>query len=195
MKKSDSLIKLDSLGMNTIDYFITKDKKEATHYLAKHITGRRSMRTERGDEFLCPFYYWYPSEDLLPKALKHIDEGYKLIFSDSLDWKESVAFGSVALTKELNDHIDLVFGPGLCRDLEAHPKRISIAIPIGTITPFKEVVLENNDINQIRLLNTIYKLVKDKCLDLAPCVVEFSRYPYPVGKMKKHFIFWELRSY
>src|SRR5690349_4692109 len=113
MRKSESLYLLDSLGLNTIDYFITNDKKVAKAYLDHFAGQNRSMRTERTDEFLCPFYYNQPSESLVEPALKHIDEGYNLLFSPSLDWKDCVAFGATALTGQKEDHIDVVFGPGL----------------------------------------------------------------------------------
>lgn len=190
MKKSDSLLLLDMLGLNTIDYFITQDEREATHYLAKHLKEKRSMRTERGYEFLCPFYYNLPGEELLPKALQHLKEGYKLIFSNSLDWRDSIAFGSLALVDKGEDCIEFVHGPGLCRDLEKHKERQSINILRGTVFPFFK-----QDHALFNELNTLYKKVKNSCYDQIPCIVEWSLYPYLVGKNQENFIFWELRGY
>ena len=190
MQKSESLQTLDMLGLNTIDYFITKDKAEATHYLAKHVHERRSMRTERGGEFGCPFYYDLPGAELLPRALQHLDEGYKLIFSPSLAWQDSIAFGSIAIVLAGDDIIEFVHGPGLCRDLEKHPGKQSIILPGGSIAP---ILASQHQL--AKDLNLLYKLIKDHCYELAPCIVEFSYYPYRVGKLSKHFICWELRGY
>lgn len=192
MRKSESLFLLDSLGLNTIDYFITKDKQEASHYLAKHINKKRSMRTERGEEFLCPFYYNQPAEELVSKALKHIDEGYTLLFSPSLDWKDCIAFGATALTEDLDDHVDVVFGPGLTRELDTHKDKKSISIDLGSISPFLSKGLT---FDQTRILHTNYQKVKLHCSNHRPCILEWSLYPYGVGKLEKHFIWWELRSY
>lgn len=190
MKKSDSLQMLDILGLNTIDYFITMDKKEATHYLAKHVNEKRSMRTERGNEFLCPFYYNLPGEELLPRAMQHIDEGYKLIFSPSLDWKDSVAFGSIAILLNGDDCIEFVNGPGLCRDLDTHPDKQSLSILPGALVP---IAWKDSPI--AAPLNGLYQLIRNNCYEMAPCIVEWSYYPYRVGKLGKHFIMWELRGY
>jgi hypothetical protein len=189
MRKSESLAALELLGLNTIDYFITEDPKEATHYLAKHVLDRRSMRTERGDEFMCPFYYNLPGESLLPLALKHIGEGYKLIFSPSLDSKDCTAFGTVALTGELKDWIEYVNGPGLVRELDTHPNKVSVPVDGFSLIPVK------GNGSDVVFLNTVYKLVAEHCHDQVPCVLEWSRYPYRVGKLQKYFIFWELRGY
>lgn len=191
MRKSESLILLDMLGLNVLDFYITKDKREATHYLAKNMGKKKSMRTERGEEFLCPFYYFQPAESLLDKALKHLDEGYTLIFCDSLDGNDTVMFGALALTgtTRVSDHIDFVVGPGKLRELDTHPKKISFDIPSGTLRPFIEISGSEH------LLAPLYKTIQDKCYEYVPCVVEFSYYPYPVGKLRTNYVFWELRDY
>lgn len=188
MKKSESLITLDMLGLNTIDYYITEDKKEATHYLAKHVNSRRSMRTERGYEFRCPFYYNLTGEALLPLALKHLDEGYRLIFSPSLDSKDCTAFGTVALTGEKEDLIEYVEGPGLLRELDSHPGKKLLRVDAHSVIPIKG---EDGP----PMLNTVYQLAKAHCYDQVPCILEWSRYPYRMGKLEKYFIFWEMRPY
>jgi hypothetical protein len=191
MRKSQSLIALDMMELNVLDFYITKDKREATHYLAKHMGKRKSMRTERGDEFLCPFYYWQTTEELLPKALQLIDEGYTLIFCDSLDGNDTVMFGALALTGTTyeDDHIDFVIGPGKLRELDTHPGKISFSIPSGTLIPFKDFAPYSVE------LHHLYYQVRDKCIEHVPCVVEWSLYPYPTGRRGDKFVFWELRGY
>lgn len=190
MRKSESLQMLDLLGLNTIEYFVTKDKREATHYLAKHMGGKRSMRTERGDQFLCPFYYNIPGEELLPKALQHIDEGFTLIFSNSLDGNDTQMFGTIALTGGLDDHAEIVVGPGKVRELDTHPNKQHIKFNPGSVAPIVHV-----DPWVRREIWYLYEVVKAACVDQVPCILEWSRYPYRVGQLQKYFIFWELRGY
>lgn len=178
------------MGLNVLDFYVTKDKREAAHYLAKNTGKRKSMRTERGDEFLCPFYYFQPAEELVTKALQHIAEGYTLIFCDSLDGNDTVMFGAMALTgsTRINDHLDYVVGPGKLRELDTHPNKFSYEIPSATLVPFMGLTFEEE-------LTGLYRDIQSKCNENIPCVVEWSYYPYPVGKLRTNFVFWELRDY
>lgn len=193
MRKSYSLQMLDVLGFNTIDYFITANFAEAAQYLNRYYEAPRSMRTEKGGDFHCPFYYNLPGKILLEKAKLHIENGYTLIFSPSLDAKDCTAYGTLAFTNGPMDIMEFVIGPGLLRDLDTNPNKQILEIKQGT-TGFKTI---GTGIAQGSwyMLHELYKLAKLLGQDQAPCIFEWSHYPYRVGKMQKHFIFWELREY
>ena len=86
MRKTESLLKLEELHLNSPNTHITKDKQEVLHYLAKHANDKISMRTEKGLNWKCPFYYMIPGQDLIDPAVRHLSEGYTLIFSESIDY-------------------------------------------------------------------------------------------------------------
>ena len=191
MRKSESLYKLEELGLNTLNCFITTDKQEAMHYIAKHGEDLLSMRTERGNEFHCPFFYKIPGEQLLDLATKHLKEGYKLIFSPSLDTKGCLAFGTVALGENADDIIEVVFGEGKVRDLDNHKDLRTIVVPKGRMI----VVSDKEYPGKAYILNSIFSKLKEVTYDCIPCVIEFSFYDRPVGRLSQNDIYWELREY
>ena len=191
MRKSESILKLEEMGLNTPDYFITKDKREVIHYLGKHANDDVSMRTERGDEFKCPFYYMLTGETLLNDALRHLSEGYILIFSPSLDTKGCIAFGTVGLGESAADVMEFVLGPGKVRDLDSHPSAKSIFIPKGAL----QAVTYKDFPDHAAILNTIYRTAKLNAYDEIPCVLEWSWYKHGVGRKSTQDVWWELRPY
>lgn len=191
MRKSESIIRMEALGLNTLDYFISTDKQEVLHYLAKHANDKMSLRTERGDEFLCPFYYMIPGELLIPIAIKHLGEKYTLILAPSLDIKGCLAFGSIALGEQEADVIEYVKGEGKVRELYKHPEAKHIILSDRSMVAVKE----KDHPGMALILNTIYKELKDKCYDEIPCCIEWSYYQQPIGVKHQQLIVWEVREY
>lgn len=191
MRKSESIIKLEELGLNTLPYFITTNKAEVMHYLAKHADEKMSLRTERGDEFECPFYYMIPGQDLLPMALQHLSEGYKLILAPSLDVKGCLGFGVVAFGEEKEDRIEFVEGEGKVREVYTHPKMQSIVVPRGSLM----ATTQKKHPKSVIMLNYIYSHLKKIVYDETPCCVEWSYYDRNVGAKKDQLIVWEIRPY
>jgi hypothetical protein len=190
MKKSESILKLEELGLNTLDYYITESKTETMHYLAKHADDLLSMRTERGNEFNCPFYYMMFGKALVKLALDHLDQGYKLIFAQSLDTKGCLAFGNLGLGNS-DTVMEFVLGEGKCRELENHPNKQTLFISYGAII----AATEKSYGKEAVILNKIYLKIKEVCYDEIPCVVEWSYYNHPVGVKHEPAIFWEVRPY
>ena len=184
MRKSESIFHLQSLGLNTLDCFITRDFRQAKAYLENHLDDKMSIRTERRDEFLCPFYYGQPGRNLITIAKERTDEGYLLLIYHYLDWRDSIAYGSIGLPKDGTTIVEFVDEPGLVRDLYSHQKRISLILRPGL------AMVPNN-----LWLNTIIREVQECCYSESSCVVEWSLYKYPVGILQKPVIYWELRDY
>jgi len=190
MKKSESILELERLGLNILPYFCSRDKQELLHYLAKHAGDIVSMRTERGDDYNCPYYYSVRGEELIQKAIQHLNEGYVLILYPSLDIRGCRAFGTVALTDN-DDIIEFVIGQGKIRDLYTHPDKKTVIIPPATMIPVKASDYGEN----AEMLNLIYKTIKEKCEELNNIVIEWSWYKSLVGLNQEHLICWELRKY
>lgn len=191
MRKSESIIKLQELGLNTLNYFITNNKQEVIHYLAKNAETKLSLRTERGDEYELPFYYMIPGEKLLPIALKHLTEGYKLIFAPSLDVKGCLLFGVVAYGFQRPDCMEFVVGEGKVREVYSHPNKQSVYIEERRLVPFLDKDYPGVAIH----LNKIYRKLRDIVFDEIPCCVEWSLYNKGVGVLHDPLIVWELRPY
>jgi len=192
MRKSESIIKLQELGLNTLNYFISENKSEILHYLARYSDTKMSMRTERRDEFDCPFYYMIPGEQLIPLSLDHLAEGYKLILSPSLDTDGCLAFGVVAFGKNKPDCIEFVPGEGKVREVYTHPKKQSILLDSGKLVP---ILAKEVPKGMAPLLNKVYKSLNDSCYDETPCCIEWSYYNRPVGSKEENLIVWEMRPY
>lgn len=193
MRKSESIYKLEETGLNTLDYFISKDWGEILHYLAKHRQDFLSMRTERGSEFQCPYFYNMTGDQLWDIARKNLGLGYTLLFSPCLDTKGCIAFGTIGLGENNPDMIEVVFGPGKVRELDNHPNKLSLVIPKGRM---KAIIAGEHELidDRIILLNTLFKQVKDSLYDEIPCIVEWSWYEGLVGRLGRHEIFWEIRG-
>ena len=192
MRKSESIVKLQELGLNTLDYFITENKAEVIHYLARHADEKMSLRTERGDQYDCPFYYMTKGESLLAIALKHLSEGYKLILAPSLDIKGCLAFGVVAFGANKGDCAEFVEGEGKVREVYTHPDNQSVMIDRVSLVP---VTVKEVGKRMAPILNSIYRELKEVCWDEVPCCIEWSYYSQAVGVKKQSLIVWELRPY
>jgi len=124
-------------------------------------------------------------------ALTHMNQGYKLIFSESLDTKGCLAFGTVGLGESADTVMEFVLGEGKVRDLDSHPEARTLFIPQGAIIAVKDSDFPGN----AHILNSVYMRVKATCYDEIPCVVEWSYYDHQVGRCGTHDIYWELRPY
>lgn len=192
MRKSDSIIKLEELGLNVLPYFFTRDRKEALHYLAKHSSDIISMRTERNDEFECPYYYSFKGEDLIEKAIQHLDQNYTLILYPSIDILCCKAFGSLAITGDDTDILEFVIGPGKLRDLYHHPDRKTEYVLYNSLVPF----LFSDYGENAEILNNVYKTIRDKIKHNGNhIVIEWSWYKFPVGIRRENLVCWEIRPY
>lgn len=191
MTKSESILKLEELGLNILPYFFSRDKQEILHYLAKHANDIVSMRTERGEEFQCPYYYSLKGEDLVQKAIHHLADGYTIILYPSLDSRGCKMFGTVALTCDSMNIMEFVIGPGKIRDLYTHPEKKTVFIPRISMNAVKQSEFGDN----AEILNSVFVEVKEKCIEETPCVVEWSYYNSFVGIKSQHVIYWELRRY
>lgn len=194
MRKSESIKKMEALDLNTLDYFTTGDEAETTHYFAKHMRDLMSLRTQRGKEFQCPYYYMMLGKELLPIALKHLQEGYTLILAPSLDTKGCLAFGAILFSDNTGDTIEYVIGEGKVRELDNHPNRHSHCVGVGSVVALRASENLHLSPDQVVMLNGLYKVIKDAIYDDIPCVVEWSYYNQLVGRLNRNLIVWEIRD-
>ena len=95
MRKSESILYMQYIGLNTLECLITNNIDKAIAYIQEHKGKRLSMRTERGYEFLCPFYYNISGEELISHVTNKINTGYTLLLYPYLDYRDSLSYGTV----------------------------------------------------------------------------------------------------
>lgn len=130
-------------------------------------------------------------ENLLTKAIKHLEEGYKLIFSPSLDTKGCLIFGTIGLGENAPNVVEFVIGEGKVRDLDSSKDLQNIIVPPGRIIAISEKELPG----KAYIINLVYRMAKEYVYDLIPCVLEWSYYDHPVGRLTSNEIWWEVRPY
>lgn len=190
LKKSDSIKKMQELGLNTMDCLITKDFDQAQAFCKKHSDKILSMRTERGNEFLCPFYYGMKASELIIKAIDCLGKGYTLLLYQYLDFNDSLGMGTISVSPFGEITAEFAEGKGLLRDLYSHPGLKSITLPIGTIS-----LIRPDQSSFYREVNEVIMEVRELCRDEPPYIVEWSWYKPLVGSLQKHPIYWEIRDY
>ena len=177
---------MQKLGLNTLDCLITASRDKAVAYLQSEPKNKMSMRTEKGSDFLCPFYYGKPGEELVDVALKHIKEGYTLLLYPYLDYVDSFCYGALGLPEDGSIIAEYVMEPGIVRWLDAHPHKESYILMPGTF----------QNIHAEPLVNEVIKEVKEILYyDQPPCIVEWSYYKMSVGNRHRKIIYWEIRDY
>ena len=190
MRKSESIRQMQDLGLNTLDCLITDNLGMALGYLYENAETKVSIRTERRDEFGCPFFFMVPGKELIEPAKRLLAAGYKLLLYPALDTAGCLAFGTVALPKDGSVIVEFVEGPGKVRELDNHPQKKSIILPTG-----KFQVVYEKDTPICHLINEIITDVCNKCYNEGSVVVEWSYYGPLVGNRHHHAIYWELRPY
>lgn len=185
MSKSASLIRLQNKGLNTPEFHIvdTSDELRIVSKYLKESEAKQgfSIRCERGDEFRLPFLYGLSKKDTMIKARELIGQGYRLILCPSIDKSKCKVKGTA--TYFPNDKevlIEYISGSGTVRDLEegANPRQLRVQDPVMVDPPFDE----------------LYTTMKQH-FSVQPEIVEWSEYKGPVGRLKEHLIFWEIRPW
>ena len=197
--KGDSILKLMSLGLNTPDMLVLRSKGDVSSFFRHgllhlfHMEGWKkiSIRTDnkKGQETYkkwgLPFYpdktmgetRKIISEELLDLVEDKID----ILISKGINPQDSILSGKY-LKDVGGDFLDYVLGPSTGRDIDRDiPKTWNVSLEVKpTDLPPREVV---------ELLATVLGLRQNF---QTPFVVEFSVYPYPIGKLNRTLIFWEV---
>lgn len=185
MSKSASLIRLMNKGLNTPEFEIIGTEQELKKWSSLHseksVKHGFSIRCERGDEFVLPFIYGVGKRETMIQAKKLLGEGYLLILCPTIDKRACKVKGTA--TYFPNDQevlVEYLVGPGVVRDMEqgANPRQLRITDPVMVDPPYDE----------------LYAVMKQH-FSGRPEIVEWSEYKRPVGRLKEHLIFWEVRPW
>lgn len=193
--KNVRLEQLHQAGFNVADFicFLPRTLRgredELRAFLAKH--GRISCRHFHADEsryFKCPVLYDESDiEKVLAFCLEHNQTFYTLC-NQALKLSDSIFAGNILIRSKREYAIEYFEGEGTPRDIEAiDPARIryferKFGAPMPSDVP--------EPIQNLRV--SLNQFATE--LLVTPVIIEFSVYPYPVGRMWSNAICWEWRK-
>ena len=187
------LEQLYDAGFNVADFICFPPRTlknrvdELRAFLAKH--GRISCRHFHEDEkkhFKCPVKYDQTDlNTILTFCLEH-NEIYYTLCNEAINLQESVCAGNILTLDDKNYFVEYFHGPGTPRDIEskgADELKVytrSFGSPSQGPPPL-EIVRK-----------MAYQASKFKPVP-RPYILEFSLYPYPIGRNQTEIVIWEWR--
>lgn len=192
--KSRRLEQLDETGFNVADFvcFLPETLKSRTEYLKAFLEkhGRISCRHFHEDEkahFKCPVLYDQTDfDDILAFCLEHNQHFYTLC-NEAINTRESICAGNILIMNEQTVFVEYFYGPGTPRDIETkgHDELKIFSRTLGQPTEGERPPDE--------VLRLVYEARRFRPLDNKPYILEFSLYPYPIGRRQTNIICWEWR--
>ncbi len=186
MSKADTLNLLDSHGLNTVDRIVVKKPFRAETLIGRLVNFPYeviSLRSWKEKMHLCPFYPNRPTGEILQiindewSKLKGMDE---IIISQGINPEDSVMAGKIMDWD--NEYVVEYFkGPGTVRKLD-------------TITPLTERFPKRGMIlSQVNKgWAPLYIAAKAFFRAYPGTIIEWSYYPYKIGKKNENWIYWEV---
>ena len=200
--KNVRLQQLSDAGFNVADFIcfephvLKHGRGELETFLKKH--GRISCRHFHADEskyFKCPVLYDQSDiESVLAFCLANNEGGneakvaYYTLCNQALTLSDSIYAGNILIRSDREYAIEFFKGKGTPRDLEAKnaDEIVYFEREFGKPMP-------SNVPGEIQLLRTSLNRFAET-LEIRPVIIEFSIYPYPVGRNQSHAICWEWRQ-
>ena len=197
--KIESLQKLINLGVNTPNFEILTTGEEVMEFIKRGEKTRRldafSIRTDnkKGQALYkkwgLPFFPnkpWGEIVDILNKELLPlIDEKIDIIVAEGINPKDSLISGRYLRNPKEGDILDYIRGPSTGRDVD----RGSPESWIPTSSYKKELPLHIQ--GQFMRVSNYARNSFPRAFKTS-FVIEFSVYPYPIGRLKDKLIFWEV---
>jgi len=200
--KTDSILKLESLKLNTPEIQILRSMKDVDRFLSLEGMGwkRVSIRTDNKKEeavykkWGLPFHpnkSWEEALEIINKELYPlVDEEIDIIVSRGIDPNNALLCGKYRKSYQEGDIIEYVSGPCTVRDVDSGiPKRWDVSdMPMPTELT---AVLSRDLVTNIGSLPYIVRWAISRKFRV-PFIVEFSAYAHAVGKLNRPLIFWEV---
>lgn len=161
---------------------------ELRAFFTKH--GRISCRHFHENEkehFKCPVKYDQTDFDVILAFCLENNEEFYTLCNEAINLKDSICAGNILVLNEQAVWVEYFYGPGTPRDLEGKgPDELktygkTIGQPAEGDRPPDEI------------LQMIVNARKFKALDNKAYILEFSLYPYPIGRNQTNIICWEWR--
>lgn len=192
MGKVQSLKRLADLGFNTPKLVLELREGSAGEKVEQWLEfygehqGKFSVRTERDGERNCPHYPNWNITRLAKEIVKDIKNGYKIYVFEPIDPGDCIARGNIChYTGSKGVVVEWIEGPGTVRDLET--KKVN-NFHCREIEPLKFAV----PIEKWRHVAMVYIA---QLPELHNWILEWSIYDHPVGQLREHEVYWELRPW
>jgi len=200
--KMDSILKLASLKLNTPDLMILSSREDVYSFIESKYRGwnKVSIRTDNKvgkavyKKWGLPFYpNRTPKEAqkiLGKQLLSLVDEEIDIIVSQGINPKNALLCGKYRKSYQEGDIMEYVLGPCTVRDVDKGiPKRWDIS---DMVMPTElSAILTRDLVTNVGSLPYIIRWAVARKFRV-PFIVEFSVYPYGVGKLNRPLIFWEV---
>jgi len=195
------LEQLNRAGFNVADFVcfpphtLRGREEELKAFLAKH--GRISCRHFHQNEkehFKCPVKYDQTDFDTILAFCLANNEGnndektpFYALCNEAINLKDSICAGNILVLNDQAYFVEYFYGPGTPRDIESKgPDELktygkTVGQPAEGEKPPDEV------------LRMTLNARKFKALDNKAYILEFSVYPYPIGREQTEVICWEWR--
>lgn len=185
------LEQLHSAGFNVADFACWApgqlDPEELKSFLEKH--QRISCRHFHADEkkyFKCPVAYDQTDFATVLAFCSEHNKTFYTLCNEAISTKESLCAGNILVHDEQTYFVEYFYGPGTPRDIESKgPDELktyskSFGQPSQGERPPDKVLGMILDARKFQPLNKAY-------------IIEFSLYPYLIGRNKTYVICWEWR--
>lgn len=188
------LQQLSDAGFNVADFIcfppntLLGREEELRVFLKKH--GRISCRHFHADEkthFKCPVLYDQTDFETILAFCSEHNKQYYTLCNEAINLKDSICAGNILVLNEETYFVEYFYGPGTPRDIESKGP--------------DELKTYNRTMGQLsqgepppeEIRRMAFNARKFKALDNRAYILEFSLYPYPIGRNQTHIICWEWR--
>lgn len=184
------LKQLHEAGFNVADFVCWAPGQlnpgELKKFLEKH--KRISCRHFHADEkkyFKCPVLYDQTDFKTILAFCSEHNKTFYTLCNESINTQESLCAGNVLVHDENNWFIEYFYGPGTPRDVEKNVDKLkTYSKSFGSSA--------QGDRPPETILRFAYEARKFNPLNKA-YILEFSLYPYPIGRQQNHIVCWEWR--
>ncbi len=195
------LQQLSDAGFNVANFIcfppqtLKGHEEELRAFLAKHSTiSCRHFHQDEKVHFKCPVKYEQTDFNTILDFCLSNNEGtneaktaFYTLCNEAINLKDSICAGNILVLNEQAYFIEYFNGPGTPRDIETKgPDELKTYSK--TIGQPAEGEKPPDDI-----LHMVMDAKKFKALENKAYIVEFSLYPYPIGRNQTHVICWEWR--
>lgn len=193
--KHKRLEQLSQAGLNVADFIcfhprtLVGREEELKVFFAKY--GRVSCRHFHDDEskhYKCPVLYDEANiKNILAFCREH-NQTYYTLCNEAFTLSDSIFAGNILIRSKREYAIEYFSGEGTPRDIESiNPARIKYFERIFG-NPMPSDIPETIQNLRVSLNNFA------ETLQVTPVIIEFSVYPYPIGRLKSYVICWEWRK-
>jgi len=194
-KKLDSIRLLSDLGFNTPEFIVVHDEDSLYVYEQMAVSWPRvSIRTDTKNSNhplvlgKLPFFPNILAAEAMEKLKGLLSEGLLGIVQKAIDPKDSELGGKyMRVAKDSTEFVEYFLGPGTIRQMESDEVRRHAVHWLHGKVDWETVPKGHGGYIYI-----FQKVRRQATILRPPFCLEFSKYPYRIGRMKEQIIFWEV---